>query len=162
MAQTALNMVDQGTELSCVVIPAGKRRLLLPNVCVAEIVPWRRIKEVRDTPDWCLGITGWRGITIPVLNYAAFTGEAATATPRCLVVMNRARSREGQPFYAMAAEALPYMVQLSDEDLRGDNSNLGEADVMAVKMGAETAFIPDLEYIETQVRMLTGGSRTPE
>ena len=54
------------TELSCVLIPLDGARLLLPNISVAEILPWRRVKALNDGPDWCLGLLGWRGETIPV------------------------------------------------------------------------------------------------
>ena len=36
------------TELSCVLIPLDGTRLLLPNISVAEILPWRRVKVLAD------------------------------------------------------------------------------------------------------------------
>lgn len=151
MSNATAEILNQDNELSCVIIPCGESDLLLPNVSVAEIVPWRRIKATSDGPQWCMGYTGWRGLTIPVLNFAGFAGLAAPDNLRCLVVMNRARTRHGAAFYALAASALPYMVQLGDEDLKGENDSLGPADVMVVRMGTFKARIPDLEYIETQV-----------
>ena len=48
MSEAALQMsaMDELEELSCVLIPTQPVQLLLPNVCVAEIVPWRRIKPM--------------------------------------------------------------------------------------------------------------------
>ena len=155
MAQPADNLNDP-EELSCVVIPAPGESVLLPNVCVAEIVPWRRIKPLKGAPAWCMGVTGWRGQTIPVVHFAGFAD--ANGTPpkaaRCMVVMNRARNASAPPFYALAAEGLPRMLQLLEDDLKNDASDLGPAEVMRVAAGTEHAVIPDLAYIEAQVQEL--------
>ena len=44
------------TELSCVMIPLNGTQLLLPNVSIAEILPWRRVKALENGPQWCLGV----------------------------------------------------------------------------------------------------------
>lgn len=148
-------LLDMPEELSCVVIPTGGMELLLPNICVAEIVPWRRVKVLQNAPDWCLGLTGWRGQTIPVVHYDGFReGVPAPDSARCLVVMNRSRSASGRAFYALAARALPYMVQLAAEDMSNENSDLGPADVMSVRLGESLATIPDLQYVENLVTQL--------
>ncbi len=41
----ALLAVD-AKELACVMIPLADTHLLLPNVTIAEILPWRRIKPL--------------------------------------------------------------------------------------------------------------------
>ena len=150
--------MNETNELSCVVIPTSGQHLLLPNVCVAEIMPWRRIKILEDGPSWCLGYMGWRGLTLPVVYYPGFAEEGAlNHTPRCLVVMNRARTSGGVEFYALVADALPRMVQLVEEDLTTSSGNLGTADSMNVAFGTESATIPDLEYVETRVSELVNG-----
>lgn len=155
MASAVAEQMSESDELSCVVIPTDGESLLLPNVCVAEIVPWRRIKEMNDGPSWCLGFTGWRGLTIPVLHYQGFSDKnAQPPEARCLVVMNRARTRDSIPFYALAARSLPYMVQLVESDLSTSKEGLNTADVMKVELGNSLATIPDLAYIEEQVSAL--------
>ncbi|MGK0221908.1 MAG: chemosensory pili system protein ChpC [Limisphaerales bacterium] len=155
MANAAVELVKEDDELTCVLIPTSGKQLLLPNVCVAEIVPWRRIKVLNGGPEWCLGFTGWRGLTIPVVDYSGFDKlEPMNTNNRCMVVMNRARTVNSLPFYALAAQSLPYMVQLVEEDLENDNQNLGQADVMHVKMGESISVIPDLGFIERQVSEL--------
>ncbi len=156
MSSAAVALVNESNELSCVLIPTPGEQLLLPNVSVAEIVPWRRIKPLENGPSWCMGFSGWRGQTIAVLNYAGFAQDVdAPAAARCMVVMNRARSTTGPAFYALAAQGLPRMVQLVDEDLGGENLPLGPADVMKVTVGTEVATIPDLAYIERCVGELS-------
>jgi len=153
---TATAATQEENELSCVLIPTPGVQLLLPNVCIAEIVPWRRIKSAPDRPAWCMGFFGWRGQNIPVMHYASIGGQsmAVPASARCLVVMNRARSAAGPAFYALAADGLPRMLQLVDDDLHNLDADLGAADVMQVRVGTEAATIPDLAYIEDAITKL--------
>ena len=155
MASAVAEQMGDQDELSCVVIPTEGENLLLPNVCVAEIVPWRRIKLLKEGPAWCLGFTGWRGLTIPVVDYLGFAGpREQVPQARCLVVMNRARTSDAIPFYAFAAQSLPYMVALAEDDLNTNTGELGNADVMKVELGSAVATIPDLAFIEQQVSAL--------
>ena len=152
----ALVAEELNSELACVIIPLEGSQLLLPNVCVAEILPWRRVKVLGESPAWCLGLLGWRGEMVPVVRYEALNGQSRQArkSGRCMVVMNRARNAKGLPFYAMAAEGLPRMVQITGEDLerlKDRSHKSGPAELLAVKLGAETAVIPDLGKIETAV-----------
>ncbi|MCZ6617800.1 MAG: chemotaxis protein CheW [Gammaproteobacteria bacterium] len=149
-------MEREQTELSCVLIPLNAGNLLLPNVCMAEILLWRRIKILKDAPDWCLGLLGWRGQAIPVVRFELLNkpGAEGGKTGRCIIVMNRASSNDGFAFYALAAEGLPRMVQLTNDDLSNEPGKRGPGEVMAVKLGTESAIIPNLDFIESNVRKL--------
>ena len=144
------------SELSCVLIPLNAGNLLLPNVCIAEILMWRRIKSSEAMPDWCLGLLGWRGQSIPVIRFERLNDPRAEdrKTGRCMIVMNRARSTDGLPFYGIAAQGLPRMVQLTDDDLSNEPCKLRPAEVAAVRLGTESAIIPNLEFIESNARKL--------
>lgn len=147
---------EELTELTCVMIPLEGAQLLLPNVCIAEILPWRRVKALGETPPWCLGLLGWRGEMVPVVRFETLNGAPGPArkTGRCMVVMNRARNARGLPFYALASEGLPRMVQLTADDLANEPCRLGVAEAMVVKVGTESAVIPNLNAIETAVAKL--------
>jgi chemosensory pili system protein ChpC len=149
-------VAEEVSELSCVMIPLQDSQLLLPNVCVAEILPWRRVKALSDTPSWCLGLLGWRGEMVPVVRFETLNGAPGEArkSGRCMVIMNRARNESGLPFYALAAEGLPRMVQLTSEDLANESTKLGVAEQVVVKVGTESAVIPNLDLIETAVAKL--------
>jgi len=153
---TASVIAEENNELSCVLIPAPDVQLLLPNVCIAEITPWRRIMEMADGPAWCMGHVSWRGQHVPVVNFASFDEPThpVPTSARCLVVMNRARSVSGPAFYALAADGLPRILQLIDDDLRNLDAKLGPADVMHVRVGTEAAVIPDLAFIEQAISAL--------
>lgn len=153
---TAAQVAEDLSELSCVLIPLQGSQLLLPSVSIAEILPWRRVKALADTPDWCLGMLGWRGEMVPVVRFEVLNGASSEArkSGRCLVVMNRARHSSGLAFYAIASEGLPRLVQLASNDLTNESTRLGRCESVAVKVGTESAVIPNLEYIETAVTKL--------
>lgn len=152
---TAAAVAQQPYELSCVLIPLEGGQLLLPSVCVAEVMPWRRIKVLPDTPPWCLGLLGWRGEAVPVVRLEHIERAAGDGRRpgRCLVVMNRTDAG-ALPFYALAAEGLPRLVQLAEADLADPDQQPGEAAGRLVRLGAETATIPDLSALEEQVASL--------
>ncbi|NJN52581.1 MAG: chemotaxis protein CheW [Gammaproteobacteria bacterium] len=148
-------MAAQDTsELACVLIPLAEKHLLLPSVTVAEIAPWRRVRKQPETPDWLLGMLGWRGENIPVLQFELMNG-APAGTPikpgRCLIIMNRTRHRGGRAFYALAAAGLPRIVHLTDEDVTNLPVRLGPAETATVRLGTENAVVPNLSYVEEQL-----------
>ncbi len=149
----AVAVARDGEELACVLIPLQGTQLLLPSVCVAEILPWRRVKPLENAPDWCLGLLGWRGEAVPVVRFEWLNQRdlGATASARCLVVMNRTGAGATLPFYALATDGLPRLVQLADGDLEDSECDLGPAESRAVRLGTETAVIPDLEFIEERL-----------
>ena len=147
---------SESSELACVLIPVGSTLILLPNVTVAEILPWRRVKPLENGPDWCLGVIGWRGKTIPVVSYDLINGSDAISrrTGRCLTVMNRARTRDGKAFYAMAAQGLPRLLRIAPADVKTESSPLGLVDAMAVTVGTDKAIVPDLGLMEDKIKGL--------
>ena len=148
--------VDDAKELACVMIPLADTHLLLPNVTIAEILPWRRIKPLPNGPKWCLGLLGWRGETVPVIQFEAMNGGSLTdaSRSRCLLIMNRARRANGRAFYGLASTGLPRIVHLSDDDLDNRAVRLGPAEVAALNVGTEPAVVPNLSFIEEQLSML--------
>ena len=144
-------------ELACVLIPLVDTHLLLPNVSIAEILPWRRVKSLPDAPPWCLGLLGWRGETVPVIQFETLNGASATvagAHGRCLLIMNRSRHNNGREFYALVSAGLPRIVHLGNDDVQNHVTKLGRAELASLKVGIETAVVPNLSYIEEQLRTL--------
>ncbi len=153
---SALAVGSELQEVQCVVIPLQDARLLLPNECVAEILPWRRIKPLQGLPPWCMGILGWRGETIPVVRYELLNEhvDAKSAQGRCIVVMNRSKLAMGPSFYAFAAEGLPRLLQLTSDDVEQSEPLVGPVDTAALKLGTELVQIPNLELVEREVLAL--------
>lgn len=155
---TATAVANEPSEMSCVLIPLEDGQLLLPSVCIAEIMPWRRIKVVPEAPDWCLGLLGWRGEAVPVVRFEQLNGTRTDGrrAGRCLVVMNRSGAG-AMSFYALAVEGLPRLVQLTGSDLGDQDGAPGPAEARRVRVGAELASIPSLTYLEQQIAGLALG-----
>jgi len=149
-------MLTDGDALAGVLIPTAQRLLLLPNVCVAEVLPAQRLQTLDDLPAGRLGYLDWRGQQILVLQPADFLPDAAAAAPpaRVMVVMNRVHPGPGGEFYALAASGLPRMVQLAVEDLNRRDDACTSIDAMHVTVGTEAATIPDLAFLEAQLSVL--------
>jgi chemosensory pili system protein ChpC len=154
MAEQQVSMTSD--EATCVLIPVGAQMLLLPNVTVAEILSWRRTKAFDGQPDWCAGLVGWRGLTLPVIRYPVLNDMAAADVDqgRCILVMNRVRSPKGKPFYGLIANGLPRLVHLGEGDVVNNRVGLGPAETASVKVGTEVAVIPSLELIEDKLASL--------
>ena len=142
-------------ELSCVLIPQPDVPLLLPNEAVAEVLRGGEVLARDDVPAWLLGTMAWRGLTIPVISWHALTGvdgRPAQADGGHFVVLNRSRALPALPFYALPARDVPRLVRLVEEDLQLLAIDAPDADDaafgIAVRLGAEAAFIPRLEALE--------------
>ncbi len=144
---------ELGADINCVLLPIGKLGLLVPSVCVAEVLPWRRIREVNNSPDWLLGTLAWRGDAIPVVRFETINGatNVQKGESECVAVMNRCRTAHGEPFYAIATDGLPRMVQVGEEDIVAEHMHLGIAESAAMKLGTEQVRIPNLGYVEDQL-----------
>ena len=141
-------------EVSCVLIPTGTDELLLPNICIAEILPWRRSKPINGVPEWCVGALGWRGQTLCLADYGVMISRPAVTQPRAIVVMNRIGRGRGAAFYALVTSALPRIVQVSEPDISYKPDTAPDAVALCVELGTQSALIPDLEYIESQITAL--------
>lgn len=146
--------VRQEEELACVVLPQEALSLLVPNDCVAEILPWRRVKPVPGMPRWCVGTLGWRGQTVVVVDFQLLTSDRGQArgNRRALVVMHRTTKREGMSFYAIASSGLPRLLYLAEDEVRDVEDGPTSAAILShLTLGSEAVVVPNLRYVEDEV-----------
>ena len=146
--------VRQEAELACVVLPQEELSLLVPNDCVAEILPWRRVKPVPGMPRWCVGTLGWRGQTVVVVDFQLLTSDSSQArlNRRALVVMHRTTKREGMSFYAIASSGLPRLLYLAEDEVRDVEDGQSSAAILShLTLGSEAVVVPNLRYVEDEV-----------
>lgn len=146
--------VRQEAELACVVLPQEELSLLVPNDCVAEILPWRRVKPVPGMPRWCVGTLGWRGQTVVVVDFQLLTSDTGQArlNRRALVVMHRTTKREGMSFYAIASSGLPRLLYLAEDEVRDVEDGQSSAAILShLTLGSEAVVVPNLRYVEDEV-----------
>ena len=146
--------VRQEEEMACVVLPQEELSLLVPNDCVAEILPWRRVKPVPGRPRWCVGTLGWRGQTVVVVDFQLLTSDSSQArlNRRALVVMHRTTKREGMSFYAIASSGLPRLLYLAEDEVRDVEDGQASAAILShLTLGSEAVVVPNLRYVEDEV-----------
>ena len=147
-------------ELPTFQVPLQKLNLLLPNACVAEIIPYEPLQRVQETPDWFLGLLGWRGISVPVISFEMLTEERASfslisVASASLVVVRTVSGSEELPYFAIVAQALPRLMRLSADQLFETPESNEVTEPMKVRVGEAIASIPDIAYVEQALAGVT-------
>ncbi|NWO05729.1 MAG: chemotaxis protein CheW [Alteromonadaceae bacterium] len=146
-------MNDNSQALQCVLIPVNNRQLLLPNVSIAEVVDFDSTHAGDNTPDWLIGFIDWRGLQLPVISYDAANGGELMVPGenrgRIIVLNTIGPGHATSPFMAMATQGIPSQTRLESAQIRQVDADPGPADQMQVEVDGETAWIPNLEYLES-------------
>ncbi|MCK0165458.1 chemotaxis protein CheW [Marinobacter sp. S6332] len=145
-------MNDNSQTLSCVMIPVSGRQLLLPNVSIAEVVDYASNDAGTGAPDWLAGFLDWRGLSLPVVSYDAANGGNLTVPGENrgrIVVLNSVSANKKLRFIALITQGIPSQVRIGQEQIKQLEAENGPADLMLVDVDGETAWIPNLDYLET-------------
>ncbi|SFA87554.1 chemotaxis protein CheW [Azotobacter beijerinckii] len=137
--------------LTALLLPLADRTLLLPNVAVAEIIPYRGVQTSPDLPPWLLGQLGWRDLRLPLLSFEAASGGRAQlgATPR-VAVFNALGGRPRVKFLALLLQGIPHSLKV-DAHLARVDAELAPLELAAVQVGDGVARIPDLQALEQKL-----------
>jgi len=153
-------MNDNTNNLSCVMIPMNGRQLLLPNVSIAEVVDYASTETPAGAPEWLAGTLEWRGLNLPVISYDAANGGATTSANgnrgRIVVLNTIGDHHESVPFMALVTQGIPSQTRLTDDQVKRIEGDTGSADLMQVEVDGETAFIPDLGFLESLALQASG------
>jgi chemosensory pili system protein ChpC len=142
-------------EVASLLIPMVGRPMLLPNVAVAEIVPWEEPEKQDNAPEWYLGNVSWRGIDIPLVSLELMndTDVDEAYSGHRIAVLNGVGSTK-KDFYAVSVQGLPRLIRVYGEEVSGEEQLSEPAYDMNVLVSGERAMIPDLDYVEKQVESL--------
>ncbi len=135
------------------IIPLQDRNLLLPNVAVAEVIPYLRPRAVADAPEWLLGVISWRGLNIPLISYDRLYGaqsEGAVGQAR-IAVINTVQGNGNLKFYAIVTAGIPQLKRIKTDTIQELSSDAGEGQLSQVQVADITAVIPDLNALETVI-----------
>lgn len=135
------------------IIPLAGRNLLLPNVAVAEVIPYLRPRTVEGAPDWLLGAINWRGLTIPLISFDRLHGQAhadVMAQAR-IAVFNSVRADNTLGFYAVVAAGIPQLKRVNADALQDVPGVMAAGLLAQVQVGDIQAVIPDLAALESVV-----------
>jgi chemosensory pili system protein ChpC len=146
-------VVSQDAEsLTGLLMPLADRMLLMPNVAVAELIPYRAPQAVQGMPAWFLGQVQWRDLSLPLLSFeAASSGQAQPVSNTARVaVLNSVGGRNHVKFIALLVQGIPHSIKVDASLARADVA-LAPLELDAVNLGDVQARIPDLVGLEQKL-----------
>ena len=142
-------------ELYSLLIPLRADRLVVPRVCVAEVVRYHMPSDQAQEAGWLRGMIRWNNKAIPVVSFEMLCGQALSPTSgRTRVVVINPLGAPDCPHYGLLAEGFPQMVKVNREVVVLDTNYQvpPNAPVLCrISMLKEQALIPDLEAIEQRI-----------
>jgi chemosensory pili system protein ChpC len=150
-------MSAEARELYSLLIPLKQERLLVPRMCVAEVITFAETKapEGRAFPDWYLGTVEWNGRQLPVVSFdgAAHQETDGRRGRTRIVVFHAVTRRLKGGYYGILTQGFPQLVRVNQDVLGVDNERpLPNQPVLCrVRMIHEYPLIPDVERLEAMV-----------
>jgi len=142
-------------EIYSLQVPLTKTALLLPSVCVAEIVDAYPPQPVPGMPIWLLGLFDWRKRQVPLFDYEMLNGrrDFPSAATR-IAILNTLGPDRQRAFMGMTVQGIPHLVRIQPQALRGVEQQGGPLTKMFVQGPLGRAELPDLLAIESQLQQL--------
>lgn len=151
MSQAPSKTESADVSLTALLVPLADRNLLLPNVAVAELIPYRNVQTGEGLPGWFLGQIGWRDLKLPLLSFEAASGGVAHVGPDSRVaVINALGGRPAVKFIAVVVQGIPRSLKVSS-DLARAAETLAPLELDAVRIGELIAKVPDLIALEQKL-----------
>ena len=134
--------------LTGLLLPLADRTLLLPNVALAELVPYRTPQVAAGMPAWLLGQFKWRDLRLPLLSFEAASGGQPSVGPGCqIAVLNALGGRSEVKFIALLLQNIPHAIKV-DSKLERADASLASLELDAVLLEDAVVKIPDLVGLE--------------
>ena len=148
MSQAVATTPTASSTLTGLVVPLNDRSLLLPNVALAELMPYRAPLAIPGMPAWMLGQVAWRDLRLPLLSFeAASDGQAQIGSTARVAVINALGGRPHVKFLALLVQGIPRSVKL-ESNLARANVPLARLELDAVSLADSVLKIPDLMALE--------------
>lgn len=137
--------------LTGLVLPMTDRLLLVPNVALAELIPYRAPQASTGQSSWFLGRLAWRDLHLPLLSFeAASGGQAQVGAGARVAVLNALGGRDEVKFIALVLQGIPRSMKIGVDVPRAD-VELAPLELDAVQIGSEVLRIPDLVMLEQKL-----------
>lgn len=141
-------------ELATLLVPVNGRQLVLPNVTVAEIIPYLEPQPEDDVPNWFLGTFPWRNIAVPLISFEAINEEpfVSQSRDRRIAVLNGVFDNDRLPFCGIVTEGVPRLMRVMPDEVSVDDEiAAGPSEVARVLVSGEKAAIPDVDFIQQEI-----------
>lgn len=150
--------MDAPKELYSLLIPLRNERLLVPRMCVAEVIAFADAARSRDdaAPDWYLGSIEWNNRRVPVVSFDGAGGDdRRTKRNRTRVVVFHALTQDLKGgYYGILTQGFPQLVRVNPDVLGLETEQPlpeGLPVLCRARMIHEYPLIPDVESIERMI-----------
>jgi chemosensory pili system protein ChpC len=145
-------------ELYSLLIPLRNERLLVPRMCVAEVIAFADTARSREdaAPEWFLGYIEWNNRRVPVVSFDGTAADDRRAKRnRTRVVVFHAVTQELKGgYYGILTQGFPQLVRVNP-DVLGLETEQGLPEHFPVlcraRMIHEYPLIPDVERLEQMI-----------
>jgi chemosensory pili system protein ChpC len=151
-------MSAEPKELYSLLIPLRNERLLVPRMCVAEVIAFADATRSRDdaAPVWYLGAIEWNNRRVPIVSFDGTSGdERKSKRSRTRVVVFHAITEELKGgYYGILTQGFPQLVRVNADVLGVETEHPVPASFPALcraRMIHEYPLIPDVERLEKMI-----------
>jgi chemosensory pili system protein ChpC len=155
-------MSEEQKELYSLLIPLRNERLLVPRMCVAEVIAFADTARARDeeAPDWFLGSIEWNNRRVPVVSFdGPVSDERRARRSRARVVVFHAITQALKSgYYGILTQGFPQLVRVNPDVLGLETEQPLPATFPALcraRMIHEYPLIPDVERLEHMLAELS-------
>jgi chemosensory pili system protein ChpC len=145
-------------ELYSLLIPLRNERLLVPRMCVAEVIAFAEAARNRDeaAPEWFLGSIEWNSRRVPVVSFdGAAAEERKSKRSRARVVVFHAITQVLKGgYYGILTQGFPQLVRVNADVLGLETEQplpQGLPALCRARMIHEYPLIPDVERLEGMI-----------
>ncbi len=153
-----MTIASETRELYSLLIPLREERLLVPRMCVAEVIAFVETESVigDDVPDWYLGTIEWNGRALPVVSFDGTREDDVSAKKRgrTRIVVFHGITGRLKGYYGILTQGFPQLVRVNRDVLTLDTDRPipeGQPALCRVRMIHEYPLIPDVERLEEMV-----------
>jgi chemosensory pili system protein ChpC len=154
-------MSEEHKELYSLLIPLKNERLLVPRMCVAEVIAFADAARDRAAggPDWFLGTIEWNGRRLPVVSFDDTRAEdrkSKRGRTRVVVFHAITDAMKGG-YYGVLTQGFPQLVRVNPDVLTLDTEQPlpdRQPVLCRARMIHEYPLIPDVERLERMIAEL--------
>ncbi len=146
----------QTEELYSLLVPLHKHRIIVPRVCVAEVVRYALSDEHTGEPAWLRGSMRWNNVDIPVLSFEELAGlpSSQVGGRTRVAVFNALGGLLETGAFGILTEGFPQLVRVNRSVMEPDARQSWPEDgpvICQIRMINEYPLIPNLERIESMI-----------
>ncbi len=150
-------MEAQVEELYSLLIPLNQGRLIVPRICVAEVVRYNGPKEKYDGPSWFRGNVSWNQMQVPTVNFEELCGLTSTKPGgrTRVAIFNGLSGVLRTGFFGVLTEGFPQLVRVNRDVMELDDQHAWPEDgpvICQIRMINEYPLVPDIEKLEMMIQ----------